>query len=139
MDTRYTDARISLLEAYLLRQLNAIKTIDCRVANFLQLCPCIHYGRQLKDYGISERQFERKFLQSIGFTPSFYKRVLRFESALYRIQHGHYTSLADLSYELGYADQSHFNREFKQFSGITPLLLITKEKLVKESGSIVTA
>jgi AraC-like DNA-binding protein len=62
---------------------------------------------------------------------------VRFEEALYRIQHGHYKSFAQLSYELGYSDQSHFNREFKQFSGLTPLLLITKDNLVKESGSIV--
>jgi hypothetical protein len=135
---RHHRARIELLEAYLLKRLNRMNPIDCRVVNFLSLCPSVHYGHQLKHYGISERQFERKFLQSIGFTPSYYKRVVRFERALNRIQRGLYKSLAGLSYELGYSDQSHFNREFKQFSGITPISLITKDELVKESGSIVT-
>lgn len=128
--------RIRLLENYLLARLRVIKAVDCRVVNFLNLCPSTNYRRQLKDYGISERQFERKFLQSVGFTPSFYKRVVRFETALYRIQQGHYTSLANLSYELGYSDQSHFNREFKQFSSLTPSLLVTTDELLKESGSI---
>jgi AraC-like DNA-binding protein len=136
MTAQHTHSRIAILETYLLKQLNVMKAIDCRIVNFLQQCPSVNYGHLLREYGISERQFERKFLQSIGFTPSFYKRVTRFENALCRIQHGHYTSLADLSYELGYADQSHFNREFKQFSGATPLLIVTKDKLVKESGSI---
>ncbi|MBT1711416.1 helix-turn-helix transcriptional regulator [Fulvivirgaceae bacterium PWU5] len=136
MDASNTHTRILLLEKHFLKQLNAIKTIDCRVVNFLRLCPSVNYGRQLKEYGISERQFERKFLQSIGFTPSFYKRVVRFETALCRIHHGHYPSLAELSYTLGYSDQSHFNREFKQFSGLTPLSLITKDDVINESGSI---
>lgn len=139
MDEQNNHARISLLDACLLKQLNVVKAVDWRVVNFLNLCPRAHYGRQLKYYGISERQFERKFIQSIGLTPSCYKRVVRFESAVFRIQHDHYKSLADLAYELGYADQSHFNREFKQFSGLTPLLLTTKDELVKESGSILGA
>jgi len=136
INARQTRARISFLDDYLLKQLNVRKAVDSRVVDFLHLCPSTNYGRRLKDYGISERQFERKFLQSIGFTPSYYKRVVRFEKALYRIQHGDYQSLSNLAYESGYSDQSHFNREFKQFSGSTPLLLITKDELVKESGSL---
>jgi hypothetical protein len=53
MNARHTRTRISLLEAYLLKQLDAVKAIDCRIVNFLQLCPKTNYGRQLKDYGIS--------------------------------------------------------------------------------------
>jgi AraC-like DNA-binding protein len=135
MSARQTKTRIFFLDNYLLKQLNVMKAIDRRVVDFLHRCPSANYGRQLKDYGISERQFERKFLQSIGFTPSYYKRVVRFERALYRIQHGDYQSLSNLAYGLGYADQSHFNREFKQLSGLTPLSVITKDELVNESGS----
>jgi AraC-like DNA-binding protein len=136
IDARQIRARISLLDKYLLKRLNVIKAIDCRVINFLHLSPNANYGRQLKDYGISERQFERKFLHSIGFTPSYYRRVVRFERALNKIQHGDYQSLSSLAYELGYADQSHFNREFKQLSGLTPMSLYSKDELIKESGSL---
>ncbi len=136
IEARNNQTRISLMDTHLLKRLTSMKEVDWRVINFLHLCPATHYGRLLKHYGISERQFERKFLQSIGLTPSYYKRVLRFENAMYRIQHNHYRSLADLAYELGYSDQSHFNREFKQLSGSTPLLLTTKAELVNESGSI---
>ena len=136
MDAPQAKARISILDNYLLKKLSLMKTVDCRVVNFLNLCPSANYGRLLNEYGISERQFERKFLQSVGFTPSYYKRVVRFEKAHHRIQQGDYTSLANLAYELGYADQSHFNRDFKQFSGSTPLSLATKDELLTESGSL---
>jgi hypothetical protein len=136
IDAEETRSRILLLEAALLRRLQVSKAIDSSVLNFLQLCPSTHYGRQLAKYGISERQFERKFLQSVGFTPSYYKRVVRFERALYRIQHGEYRTLSNLAYELGYSDQSHFNREFKQLSGLTPLMLGAKDELATESGSL---
>jgi AraC-like DNA-binding protein len=137
MEAKNHHARISLLDACLLKKLNDAKAVDWRVINFLNLCPRAHYGRQLKYYGISERQFERKFIQSIGLTPAYYKRVVRFETAHDRIQHDHYKCLADLAYELGYSDQSHFNREFKQLSGFTPLMLATKNGLVNESGSLI--
>jgi AraC-like DNA-binding protein len=134
---RNHQTRVSIIDAYLLKRLSMMKPIDWRVINFLHLCPRAPYSDQLDYYGISERQFERKFSQIIGLTPSYYKRMLRFETALYRIQHRHYRCLADLAYELGYSDQSHFNREFKQLSGLTPLLLSTKQELVNESGSMV--
>lgn len=136
IEARDTRSRIALLEASLLRRLRRSKAIDYRVLNFMSLCPTANYRRQLEKYRISERQFERKFLQSVGFTPSFYKRVVRFETALCRIQRGSYQTLSNLAYELGYSDQSHFNREFKQLSGLTPLLLGAKDELLAESGSL---
>jgi len=121
----------------LLKRLYNVTAIDRRIIDFLNLCPRTHYSNRLKEYGISERQFERKFLQAVGFTPSFYRRVVRFEKVLHKIQHNHYTTLADLAYESGYTDQSHLNREFKQFSGSTPLLVTSKGGIIRESGSIV--
>jgi AraC-like DNA-binding protein len=136
INTRQTKRRISLLDNYLLKKLSLMKPVDSRVVNFLHLCPRTNYGLLLKNYGISERHFERKFLQSVGFIPSYYKRVVRFEKTYTRIQQADYQSLSSLAYDMGYADQSHFNREFKQFSGSTPLSLTTKDELITESGSL---
>lgn len=130
--------RVSLLDAHLLKRLATARSIDWRVENFMHVSPNTIYRQQINGYGISERQFERKFLHCIGFTPSYYKRVLRFENILHSIRNGHFKTLADLAYASGYADQSHFNREFKAFSCLTPMEMIARDGLVKESGSLVS-
>jgi AraC-like DNA-binding protein len=67
--------------------------------------------------GLSERQFERKFKSVIGFTPKHYSRIIRFQTA--KKKFATKLSFADLAYECNYADQSHFIREFKEFSGMS--------------------
>lgn len=136
IEARRSQQRISIMEQYLLKRLNNAKAIDKRVLNFMNFALETNYGRLLKEYGISERQFERKFSQSVGFTPSFYKRVVRFEKAFQMLQQGSFQSLSNLAYDLGYSDQSHMNREIKQLSGSTPLTLISKDRLLQESGSL---
>ena len=65
---------------------------------------------------LSLRQFERKFKAGAGFSPKLYMRILRFQEAI-RAYSGRNKSLTDLAYDCGYADQSHFIHDFKEFSG----------------------
>jgi AraC-like DNA-binding protein len=72
--------------------------------------------------GYSQRQFVRLFSQSVGLTPRLYLRVQRFQQAL-RLMHSRApqpASLADVASGAGYSDQPHFNRDFREFSGLTP-------------------
>jgi AraC-like DNA-binding protein len=74
--------------------------------------------------GYSQRQFVRLFSAAIGLTPRLYTRVQRFQRAL-RLLQGvslQKSSLADVAAEAGYTDQPHFNRDFREFSGLTPEL-----------------
>jgi AraC-like DNA-binding protein len=71
-----------------------------------------------EDYGLSHRQFERRFKEFAGFSPKLYSRIVRFGSALE--YYGSGRSLTDIAYECGYYDQSHFIRDFKEFSGYNP-------------------
>ena len=69
--------------------------------------------------------FERLFNELIGANPKEYARIVRFQKSLKLLQHDFENiNLAQLAYQCGYADQSHFIREFKQFSGYTPLALL---------------
>jgi len=74
-----------------------------------------------RELRISERSFYRHFEHHIGVAPKVYSSICRFQSALHRIQSGQFDSLSGLAYELGYADQSHFNRSFKRYTGQTPV------------------
>ena len=70
---------------------------------------------------ISERTLTRHFEQHVGVAPKLFSNICRFRSAINRIQRGQVDSLSGLAADLGYSDQSHFNREFKKFSRVTPL------------------
>ena len=73
--------------------------------------------------GYSHRQFIRVFSQAVGLPPKLYCRVQRFQHALGLIQRvGVLVPLRppEVAVDAGYSDQSHFNREFRAFSGLTP-------------------
>ena len=69
---------------------------------------------------ITERTFERHFLKEIGVTPKQFARIIQFSSSLNQISDDDYVHLTDVSYDNGFADQSHFIRTFKRFTGKTP-------------------
>lgn len=69
-------------------------------------------------YGLSQKQFDRRFKAYSGFNPKLYSRILRFESALGRRRE--YATLTDLAHAHGYYDQAHFIHDFKDFSGYSP-------------------
>jgi AraC-like DNA-binding protein len=70
--------------------------------------------------GYSERHFERKFTAAAGFTPKQFSRILRYQSTKRKYARGNYKTLSELAQDSGYFDQSHFIREFKEFSGFDP-------------------
>jgi len=73
--------------------------------------------------GYSHRHFIRQFSQAVGLPPKLYGRVQRFQHALGLMQRSgtlQAPRLPDVALDAGYSDQPHFNREFRQFSGLTP-------------------
>ncbi|THU39437.1 AraC family transcriptional regulator [Niastella caeni] len=77
--------------------------------------PALHKKLQL-----SERTLERRFKQSIGISAKLFSRICRFQEALSQLRKNNYQKLSDIAYENGYADQSHFIRSFKEFTGVSP-------------------
>lgn len=69
---------------------------------------------------ISERQFQRRFKRQVGVTPKLFARIIRFQSAFSQVRSQNYRQLSDVAFDNGYADQSHFIRDFKEFSGLNP-------------------
>ena len=74
---------------------------------------------------VSKRQLERCFKQQFGTSSKTYQQIIRFRNAYrYARKIGiPDVSWADVSYESGYADQSHLIRDFKKFSGDVPSML----------------
>jgi AraC-like DNA-binding protein len=69
--------------------------------------------------GYSRRSLEMKFQKRIGLSPKVLCRIIRFQQ-IFRYWSKEDSSLTALAYQVGYADQSHFIRDFKQFTGISP-------------------
>jgi AraC-like DNA-binding protein len=82
------------------------------------------------DYAISRRQYQRRFQQHMGVSPETYMRILKFQRSLQAINCRSFSKLSDIGYDLGFADQSHFIREFKLFSGYTPKDFLQQQKPV---------
>jgi AraC-like DNA-binding protein len=72
------------------------------------------------DCGISNRYLQQLFMEKVGFSPKFLIRIARFQQALNQLSRHEDASLTELTYRMGYYDQAHFIREFKEFTGTTP-------------------
>jgi AraC-like DNA-binding protein len=76
-----------------------------------------------RELGLSERQLRRRFHAAVGYGPKALARVLRFRRFIRAVELGR-TDLAQLAFDLGYADQAHLTRESTRLAGLPPLALI---------------
>lgn len=86
---------------------------------------CDHYSEHISNRQLaalarmSVRAFERKFHDSFHVTPQQYVRKLRVRIACRTLVYSE-KPLAEVALECGFADQSHFAREFRHQTGQTP-------------------
>jgi AraC-like DNA-binding protein len=77
--------------------------------------------KQLVDkFGISHKHFLRKFDSQFGTNPKMFNRINKFQRAIHLIYNSELVHWTRLAYECNYYDQSHFIREFKYFTGVSP-------------------
>lgn len=70
------------------------------------------------EVGWSSRHLSARFRKEIGLAPKAVARLARAEHAAQLVRDGQ--SLADVAYAAGYADQPHFNRDFRELVGCAP-------------------
>ncbi len=80
---------------------------------------------------IGKKQFERIFRANIGMNPKEYAVIARFQKSLWLMQQGK-RNFADIAYIAGYSDQSHFNRDFRKYSGMTPSRLLNTQPIYSD-------
>jgi AraC-like DNA-binding protein len=68
--------------------------------------------------GLSKAYIIRSFRRFVGMPPYEWFLQRRIEAAKERLQKGE--RICDLAMDLGFADQSHFHRRFRRFTGMTP-------------------
>ncbi|SMD06754.1 helix-turn-helix domain-containing protein [Pedobacter africanus] len=77
--------------------------------------------------GVGERQLERLFKKYIGLSPKYYARIIRF-NYIFQLIKSKKSNWAEIVYQSGYYDQSHFIRNFKAFTGEDPSSYFFEEK-----------
>ncbi len=78
-----------------------------------------------KEVNLTKRTFERRFLSETGLTPKHFAKIIQFQNSLTQLSVNDYNILSDVVYQNGFADQSHFIRVFKSFTGKTPKQFVT--------------
>lgn len=69
---------------------------------------------------VGKRQLQRAFQEQFGVSPKLYGRIVRFKGAYDYVKEHPKASWVDVTYHFGYSDQSHFIRDFKEFTGNNP-------------------
>ncbi|MFF2017112.1 helix-turn-helix domain-containing protein [Paenibacillus sp. NPDC058177] len=73
-----------------------------------------------QDTGYSSRYMLKTFEKFVGVSPKLLGRIVRFQNVIYSLEHKHCDETLDRIFEMGYFDQNHFIKEFKEFSFVTP-------------------
>jgi AraC-like DNA-binding protein len=118
--------RITLIEAFLLQKLNNHDKTNFRMAEIGYILNRLNTNASeydmttiAKNQGMSSRHLRTLVQQHTGLTPKLYNKINRFQNSLKLISKNG-KSLTDIAYEAGYFDQSHFIKDFKSFTGVTP-------------------
>ncbi|MFD2717816.1 helix-turn-helix domain-containing protein [Hymenobacter monticola] len=115
----------NIVEAYLLRKMSQVPASPFERAIRLLLggnaAPTLDEVAALAC--LSNRQFERKAKDVLGYSPKFFARLARFSRA-YRLKVNQpQARWTTISHQCGYYDQMHLIRDFKEFTATTPRLL----------------
>ncbi len=79
----------------------------------------IHFDEIKETIPLSLRQLQRGFKIQYGITITDYIRLIRLNAInKYLLSNPH--KLTELAYKLNFTDQSHFIREFKHYTGVSP-------------------
>jgi AraC-like DNA-binding protein len=115
---------VAILNAAITKQIERVglRQIDAQIEHFEtrgRIDSTIRIDDAASDIGLSVRQLERRCLESLGMTPKTFLRRCRFLDMAMTMRGFSHPNEEDLA-ALRYFDQSHLNREFKRFVGMTP-------------------
>jgi AraC-like DNA-binding protein len=83
-------------------------------------CGPTSIGRLARELGWSPKHLITKFREQIGLPPKTVARIIRFGSALRRLEAAPESRWAEIALDCGYYDQPHLIRDFRAFAGSTP-------------------
>lgn len=114
--------RVKLVESWLLKQSTQLfpqaKVNQC-ITDIFNTHGMIDMEQLASNVDLSTRQLERLFKKVVGLTPKFYCRIIRF-NYVFEVMKNQNDSWIRTALQSGYFDQSHFIKNFKEFTGEEP-------------------
>lgn len=133
-ETEDFDTMIKVVESFLLKKAQNSKIeqrpIDKAIQAMEMPFSIFSLDRLAEDACLSNRQFERKFMERIGVTPKLYSRLIRFHQAMKLRQQFPKQSWLKIAYECNYFDHNHLLRDFKLFTGEVPIIFDFKNAVI---------
>ena len=77
-------------------------------------------GQLASEVGWSHKHLLARFRRQVGLRPKTAARLIRFDGVWRRLDQDRPLDWGRVAAEVGYADQAHLAREFRQFTGTTP-------------------
>lgn len=103
------------------------------IQKFLTVANAVSVQKFCGEWSINIKTFERMVLFYTGFTPKLLHDIKRFQIVSNQLSHQRINSLAQIAYDNNFTDQTHFIKNFKRYSGVTPGVFQSEKKTVKEN------
>jgi methylphosphotriester-DNA--protein-cysteine methyltransferase len=116
--------KVKILERFVLSEYNRRKPvpdfIDEAANLIVEKNGMLHINHLLENIYMSRRNFERRFFKKVGLSPKYYARLRRIGYVMNQVAGKKRVDWAKLFLECEFYDQSHFIKDFIEFTGRTP-------------------
>lgn len=123
--------RHEIIEDYLRDRItpknNTENILSCAVRLLIETNGVISIERLAKEVGYGTRYLRQLFTDYIGHSSKELANMIRMQKTLQCLLDNPDQKLSDIAIKYGFSDQSHMNREFKKYMGVT-------SRIIKERG-----
>jgi len=122
--------KFNITESWLAKRFQQDKIPSTKLLNILeklQIESEANYSQVVENYSKTQKHLIDQFKKYFGLTPKVFHRISRFNNILQLINNKQTVSWSQIAYQFGYSDQSHFIKEFKEFSGFNPQEFIKQD------------
>ena len=123
--------RHEIIEDYLRDRItpknNTENILSCAVRLLIETNGVISIERLAKEVGYGTRYLRQLFTDYIGHSSKELANMIRMQKTLQCLLDNPDKKLSDIAIKYGFSDQSHMNREFKKYMGVT-------SRIIKERG-----
>ncbi|WP_394351788.1 helix-turn-helix domain-containing protein [Pontibacter pamirensis] len=123
-DEKNQKGQLTMLDNFLRRlfrdKTNKPNEVDMAVQYILQTQGQMKVSELSTRERTNIRTLTRKFTEQVGLSPKLYARIVRFRAIINFLLLNPEASLLDVTYKFGFYDQSHFIKDFHDFTGHSP-------------------